>query len=73
MGGTAGRADGGCWECRGLVLSDRHALPPEGFKQESDMIFAVEKALVSTCKEWFEEGKTGDREGMAVLAEGENE
>lgn len=40
---------------------------------ESNVILTIEKALFSKCKAWFEEGKTGDWQGMAVLGEGEGE
>lgn len=31
---------------------------------ESNVILTIEKALFSKCKAWFEEGKTGDWQGM---------
>lgn len=61
------------YEWKGLLLSARDALPPKGFKQENDMIFAEENTVFSKCKAWFEKGKTEDWQGMAVLGEGESE
>ena len=61
----------GC-KWKGLLLSE-YALPPKDFKQESNVILTIEKALFSKFKAWFEEGKTGDWQGMAVLGEGEGE
>lgn len=46
-----------CCKWKGLLLSECCARPPKAFKQGSDMIFAVEKALFSKCKVWFEGGR----------------